>query len=209
VATPSTDDAGDPPPRWSPDPRALLFALVVATFVAAAAAIAVGSGQRHYVASSATLLDQPIAIALSQDAGTVDKLSRLRFKYAGVVHSDEVLDRVATEVGVDRDTLASNLFTRGDPESLLLFISAESTSKTKAVQTANALAKELGAYIDREQLAAKIAPRDRISLKVVAPARGASRISPTRRQQLTSAVGAALATFVLAIGAAELYRRRS
>jgi capsular polysaccharide biosynthesis protein len=204
---PARDDSAGSS-RWTPDLAALVMAAVLALVVAAAAALLVSHRPAQYVATSATLLDQPIAIALSQDAGTVDKLSRLRFKYAGILHSDAVLDRVSRDVNVSHDDLVNGLFTRGDPESLLLFISAENSNKAKAVQTANALSTELAGYIDREQLGAKIAARDRISLKVVAPARKAARILPSRRAQLTAALGAAIATFALVLAIAELQRRR-
>jgi capsular polysaccharide biosynthesis protein len=204
---PARDDSA-PRTRWTPDLAALVLAAVLALVAAGGAALLVNHRPAQYVATSATLLDQPTAIALSQDAGTVDKLSRLRFKYAGILHSDAVLDRVATDVGVSHDDLVKGLFTRGDPESLLLFISAENPSKKTAVKTANALSSELRAYIDREQLAAKIAPRDRLSLNVVAPARDADRVLPSRRAQLTAALGAAIATFALVLAVAELQRRR-
>ena len=162
-----------------------------------------------YVASAATMLDQPLPVADSQDAGVIDKLARLRLKYAGLVRSDAVVDVAAKSAKVPRDTVAATLIARVDQGSLLLYVGASSTRPGRAVTVANALATSLRAYVEHEQTRAQIAPRDRIELAIVAPARHAQAILPTRRQKLLTAFGAGLVAFVVLGGVLDVMRRRA
>jgi capsular polysaccharide biosynthesis protein len=162
-----------------------------------------------YVAMASTMLDQPLTVAQSQDAGVVDKLSRLRLKYAGIVRSDKVVAAAAVALGGSRDEVASREFARVDDGSLLLYIGATGTSRQQAVRTANALANALAAYVTQEQRSARIAARDQVELEVVAPARGARQVLPTTRQKLLSAFGSGLFAFVVLGGVLDLIRRRA
>jgi capsular polysaccharide biosynthesis protein len=162
-----------------------------------------------YIASAATMLDQPLPVAQSQDAGVVDKLARLRLKYAGILRSDAVVDVAATAAGVSRDTVAATELARVDDGSLLLYVGASSTRSARAVKVANALAAALSAYVEHEQSAAQIAPKDRVALNVVAPARHATAILPTNRQKLLTAFAAGLVAFVVLGGVLDVMRRRA
>jgi capsular polysaccharide biosynthesis protein len=162
-----------------------------------------------YVASAATMLDQPLTIAQSQDAGVIDKLARLRLKYAGILRSDAVVNAAATSAGVSRDTVAATEVVRVDPGSLLLYVGASGTRASQAVRVANALASALSGYVTREQRSAQIAPRDRVELTVVAPARHAAAVLPTSRQKLLTGLGTGLLAFVLLAGVLDVLRRRA
>jgi capsular polysaccharide biosynthesis protein len=184
--------------------------LAVAVGLALVAAIAgfgyAGTREPSYVASAATLLDQPLVLGASRDAGVVDKLSRLRLKYAGILRSDDVLVPVAQELDEEQGDLFESIVTGNDPASLLLFVGARDSTPEGAIRRANALATGLSAYVDREQ--ATLAPRDRVKLKVVAPAREEVQLLPTPRQQLVAGLGSGLVVLVIALGAGELLRRR-
>ena len=162
-----------------------------------------------YVASAATMLDQPLTVAQSQDAGVVDKLARLRLKYAGILRSDAVVQVAATSAGVSRDVVAATEIAHVDDGSLLLYVGASSTRSARAVRVANALANALSAYVAHEQKAAQIAPRDQVALVVIAPARHAQAVLPTQRQKLLTAFGAGLAAFVVLGGVLDVMRRRA
>ena len=162
-----------------------------------------------YIASAATLLDQPLPVAQSQDAGVVDKLSRLRLKYAGILRSDDVVDRAAATARVSRDVVAQTLVARVDDGSLLLYVGATSPRSDRAVVVANALASALARYVDEEQVRARIAPQDRVQLRVVAPARHALAVLPTSRQKLTAGLAAGLVALVVAAGVLDVLRRRA
>lgn len=186
----------------------LLTAVLLAVTAGAVAFVAVAHRDQTYLASTATLLDQPTAIARSQNPGVIDKLSRLRFKYAGILRSDSVVDPVAAKLNMNRGAVAGSIVSRGDTGSLLLFVGARATTRQKAVQLSNELARQLAAYIAKEQSEAAIPPIDRVSLRVVAPARGAALVSPTTRQRYVATAGAIVVVLVLSLGVADLVRRR-
>jgi capsular polysaccharide biosynthesis protein len=161
-----------------------------------------------YVSTAATLLDQPRTIGLAENSGIIDKLSRLRFKYAGILRSDDVVDAVAKKVGVPRGVAAGAIVTRGDTGSLLLYVGARSGDPKKALALANAFAQQLSSYVVTEQLQAKIPEQQRLTLKVVAPARTTALVSPTKKQRYVSGLGAGLAVGVAFAGVADVVRRR-
>jgi capsular polysaccharide biosynthesis protein len=197
--------------RWEFGPLAPLTVGVAILLVVIAAVAGYEVAARRaptYVASAATMLDQPLTIAQSQDAGVVDKLARLRLKYAGILRSDAVVNAAATSAGVSRDTVAATEVVRVDPGSLLLYVGASGTRPAQAVRVANALASALSSYVTREQRSAQIAPRDRVELTVLAPARHAAAVLPTSRQKLLTGLGAGLVAFVLLAGVLDVMRRR-
>ena len=205
------DTQPDTEPRRSshaPGLLSLVVAVVLALAAAGAGYAVVDRRDPTYIATASTLLDQPNALAASQDSGVIDKLGRLRFKYSGILRSDAVLDPVATELGTTPGALAGNLVTAGDDGSLLLLIGARSNDRRPAVRTAHAHARQLGAYIDTEQTTNAITPINRLTLQIVAPARGARILQPTQRQRWVAAAGAGVAVLVVVLGVADLLRRR-
>lgn len=186
----------------------LALALVAAVLAAGVGILAVDLRPAAYVANAAAALDQPLTLSQSQDAGVVDKLSRLRLKYAGLVRSDDVVVPVAQSLGLSRGAVAGAVVTRQDPDSLVLFVGARAATAKRSMQIANALTAELQRYITREQSGNGIVPKDRISLRVLVPARFALQVAPTRRQKTIGGVGAAVVGALLVVGLAELPRRR-
>lgn len=190
-------------------PLSLVIAAVLVVLAVAAGYEVAARRAPTYVASAATMLDQPMAVAQSQDAGVVDKLARLRLKYAGILRSDAVVQVAATASGVSRDTVAATELARVDDGSLLLYVGASSTRPGRAVTVANALASALSAYVTHEQNGAQIAARDRVELTVIAPARHAQAILPTQRQKLLTGFAAGLVAFVVLGGVLDVMRRRA
>lgn len=161
-----------------------------------------------YVAQAGTMLDQPLTLAQVQDAGVVEKLSRLRLKYAGILRSDKVVEQAAEAVGRSRDDVADTVFARLDGNSLLLYVGATSDDEEEAVALANALASALRDYVTAEQRNALIAASDRISLDVVQPAHDATPVLPTARQKLVAGFSSGLVAFVVLGGVLDVVRRR-
>lgn len=186
--------------------RSTAVAVVAALLAAVVGFVFAGTRDPSYQASAATLLDQPAVLAASKDAGVIDKLSRLRLKYAGILRSDAVVTPVAAKLGVSAGTVSGSMVTGSDATSLLLFIGARSSTAKGAVAMANALAEELSAYVSKEQ--AVLQPRDRLALTVVAPAREGAQLLPTRRQQLVAGVGSGLVVLVLVLVVTDVVRRR-
>src|SRR5438552_14666502 len=76
----------------------VIVALAVALACSAAAGSRVLRQSPTYRSSSALLFDQPAALALSGDPGTVFKLSALRQKYAALVTTSVVVRPVAARL---------------------------------------------------------------------------------------------------------------
>jgi capsular polysaccharide biosynthesis protein len=183
-------------------------ALVLALVLGGAAYKVVGNRNPTFLATTATLLDEPQAVALSKDSGVIDKLSRLRFKYSGILRSDDIIDPVAKELGVDRGVVAGAVVSQGDTGSLLLFVGARTRDPELAVRMANALAKQLSAYVAKEQVDQKIPALLRVEMRIVAPARYSAQLTPTKRQKQVAGLGTMLATLAVVLGAADIARRR-
>jgi capsular polysaccharide biosynthesis protein len=200
-------------PYDDPSPRglgvlAVFFAVLVGLIAASLGYLAVDRRQPSYLSTAAVLLDQPTAIAASQDSGVVDKLSRLRFKYAAILRSDAVVDQVAAQLGLEPGVVAGAIVSRGDTGSMLLFVGGRSSTRQEAVRLANGLANGLADYVTKEQAATGLPPEKRLVLTIVAPARGAQQILPTDRQKGVTATGAGLGAAAAVLGVFGLLRRR-
>ena len=187
-----------------------LFIAVGLVLISGVAGFALGAARTPtWYAYASTLIDQPLRVAESQDAGVVDKRSRLRLTYAGLTRSDAVLNPAAAAVGLKREDLDGKVVARVDPGSLLLVVGAAADTEQKAIDVANALATSLQSYIEAEQKRALIADADRLSLSIVAPAHSATKALPTTRSSLTAGVGTGLVVFVLVAAALDVMRRRA
>lgn len=207
------DVTGTPDLHASPAPPLLTVlsgavALLLALVFGGAAYEIVGHRNPTYLATAATLLDEPKALALSKDSGVIDKLSRLRFKYSGILRSDDVVDPVATKLGVPRGVVAGSIVSSGDTGSLLLFVGARSKNATQAVTLANALAQQLASYVAKEQKDNAIPALVALELRIVAPARYSAQLTPTKRQKEVAGAGVALATLAIVLGVMDVARRR-
>ena len=189
-------------------PLALGIGLLL-VLIATVAGFLVAAGRTPtYAAQAATLLDQPLTVAQSQDAGVVDKLSRLRLKYAGLLQSDAVVRVAANATNLRATTVSAAEFARVDDGTLLLYVGARASTAKGAERLADALAQALVDYVDLEQVKAQIAPRDRVSMQIVTPADRAVRVLPTARQELVSALATGMVAFVVVGAALDVMRRR-
>jgi hypothetical protein len=193
------------------DLRRAAVALVVGALVGGLLAVAVGRRQETYESRATLAIDQPLAIAASASAGVVEKLSRLRGKYAGLVRTDVIAGLVAERIGQPVGTVRGSLSASADDTSLLLAVAARSTSPTTAHALAAAAAEEVVGYADAEQARYGIPKAQRFLFEVVVPAGSAASVTPQRSRQLRVGflglvVGALLAYGVLELLAAE--RRR-
>lgn len=184
-------------------------ALVLAIVLGGAAYEVVGHRHPTYLSTAAVLLDEPKAVALSKDSGVIDKLSRLRFKYSGILRSDDIVNPVAERLGVKPGVVAGAVASSGDVGSLLLFVGARSGDPKLAVKMANALAEQLRTYVAKENVTNKIPPLLQLELRIVSPARYAGQLTPTKRQKQVAGAGVALATLVVVLGIADIARRRN
>jgi capsular polysaccharide biosynthesis protein len=166
--------------------------------------------RRHHPtfrSQAAISLDQPLKIAASPNDGEIDKLSRLRTTYIGVVKFDSVVDAVAKEVHLSRGQVRSRVFAAADPSSLVLIVGATDHTTTSARRVATALANEVIVYIQQQQDKYKIPDADRISATMVVAPATAPQVAPTKRKEVTSGVVAGLIAFLVVYGIGSLFRR--
>lgn len=187
-------------------PRAL--AIPVALVLAAVGAAAVLAGAPMYQSSATLIIDQPRAIAASGDGSVIDKLSRLRYKYSGLVDTERITVPVAQQTGVPERTVAKALYATVDPLSLLLVIGARGTNATQVRRLASAAANELVSYVQQEQAAAQIPATNRFTFAVVVPVQDVTKISPTSSRAGAVAVALGLIGLGGTLAATALLRRR-
>jgi receptor protein-tyrosine kinase len=166
----------------------LLVALVAAVLVAAVVASIVGSRGERFQSQALLSIDQPVAIATSATPGVVDKLSKLRGKYVGLVRTNVIAGPVAEELGLPLGRVRGAVSATADPASLLLVVRAQDADPAVARKIANATAAELRSYTADEQANLDIKPEQRYSFALVAPAAGAAKIAPTRSRELQAGV---------------------
>jgi uncharacterized protein involved in exopolysaccharide biosynthesis len=177
---------------------------VVAAVVAIVTAIVVMASPATYESRATLSIDQPRAIAASPDAGVVEKLDRLRLKYAGLADTDAITGPVSRATGVSRADVRDHTGVYAGPESLLLFPTATADTERGASRLASTMADALTRFADREQARAQVGPGDRFHLTVIEPASDPTKVSPTSRIATAAAAFAALVSLGLAYVALQL-----
>jgi capsular polysaccharide biosynthesis protein len=186
--------------RWPTNPRNLAvlvaISLVAGIIVGLIAAVATKHGTKTFQSQAVREIDQPTAVALSTDDGVIAKLSRLRFKYAGLINTETFAAPVAAKLGLPTGAVLGTLYPIVDPSTLIMAVGARSHDRTQAQQLANAGAQELVDYTQTEQNALKVPATAKISFRIVTPAGQAIRTAPT--DQRVSLIGLGAFAFVAA-----------
>lgn len=170
--------------------------VIAAVFATAIAALTLASTPTY--SSRATLaIDQPAEIAKSADTGVIEKLDRLRLKYAGLVGTLPIERRVADATGLPLRDVRNRIVAQVGPESLLLHPTATADNAEQAGKMADALARVITSYAAEEQTRDGIPSNQRFVFEVVEGADRAVKIAPT--SQTATALAAMGALFGLAV----------
>jgi capsular polysaccharide biosynthesis protein len=213
-ATPEPATATLPPVRddGGRRRRSIILAVVGALLVGALAAVIVGINAARavptYQSTAVLSIDEPGAIALSNDDGVIAKLSRLRTKYAGLMRTQVFAQPVADQLGLPVGSVTGAVSVAADPASLLLIVGARSSDGTRAHDIAEAVAEHLVDYVQDEQTANEIPEPRRVSFAVVTPASNPVKTSPTDRRVTLESAGAFVLAAGLTIGIVYVGRRR-
>ncbi len=200
----------DEAPRTRRRGRGLLALLALLAFAGAATggAFAVRSESVAYRSTTLLTIDQPLVVAATRDAGPIEKLSRLRLQYVGLLRTDTLAVPIGEQVGLSAKTVSSRLTAQALPDSLLLSVSATGPDADAAQRLASASAEQLVTYARTSQEQYAIPSGQRVLLEVATPA-GPGR-ADTRSDRTVISVagflGLAAAGLVLAVGS--LVRRR-
>ena len=195
------------PARWQRPSRLqfLIVAIAVALGVAvgAAAALGVARSQPTYQSNATLLIDEPRAIAASNDGGIVDKLGRLRAFYADVVGSDVFAAPVAAQVGLPLGVVRAALTVNVPTNSLVLVVGTRTNNPTTSRLLAQAAAEALVTYVQQEQTRNSIPDAQRVTMTVITPAGTAAQIAPTKRRE----IGVGAIAFAVIAGASLIVAR--
>ena len=146
--------------------------------------------------TTSLLIDQPLGLSVAEDPGLIEKLSRLRFKYAGVVGTAVFAEEVGAARGADGPV--PGLSASVDQGSLLLHLTGTSDDADEAQARAADGAQALVDYVDAEQRDAGVPEESLHVLTVVTPATDPVAL-PTRSERLSLA-GLAVGAPTLLIG---------
>jgi capsular polysaccharide biosynthesis protein len=167
-----------------------LGALAAGLIVGVLAAFATKSATPTFQSQALLEIDQPHALAVSADDGVIAKLSRLRFKYAGLLRTQTFAEPIATKLALPVGLVANALYSGVDSETLVIAIGAKTHNRDQTQQIAVAGAQELIDYTKHEQAKLNIPVADEVSFTLVTPASPAVKVSPTHKRIVLVALGA-------------------
>ena len=188
-------------------PVNLAVALVVAFLVAGVGAVALLGQEVKYGSTATVAVDQPLVIATGGDR-VIDKLARLRAKYAPLMRTDTMTVPLAEELGVTPARVRDALRTTAPPDSLLIQVRAVTADRADSQRFAQAAAEFLADYVEQEQEADDIPAEARFEMVVVDAARRATRTSPDQRRGIAVAAVAGLIGGAVAYVILQLVRPR-
>jgi hypothetical protein len=186
-----------------PGPLAVLLAAVVAVLAAAAAGLIVRGSSTTYTSTALVSVDEPRAVAAAGDGGVLDKLSRIRFKYAGLVPTDKLAAPVAERLGVPIGQVRGRMSAAVHVTDLLLRLSCAEPNAATARRCSDALAASMVAFVAQEQSTNGIPADQRLVMASVQPAGPAVGTGPRRSRTFGAAglAGALAAAGVLGVAA--------
>lgn len=192
---------------------AILVAVLLGALAGAGVGYAASRGAPVWRSEAVLAIDEPKALAAADDAGVIDKLSRLRYKYVGLVQTERIAVPVATRLGLPVGVVRGQLSASASPSDLLLRVFGTAGTRSAAQAAAGAIAAELPTYVDQEQTDTAIPAAQRIVLTLASSASDATRIAPSQHRVLGAGLAAGLAVAALVLAAFAILtgsrRRRS
>ncbi len=186
-----------------------VISLAVGMLAGAAVALYAHSRTPTYESSAVLLIDQQPAVFQTGDEGLLGKLSRLRYKYVGLVHTEAFARPVADDAGLPLPVVQGGLFATANPDNLLIVVTASLHDAADARQVAQLAADHLVDYIENEQFDAKVPANEQVSLSVVNAATPPVQTEPSTKKVVLEALITFLAITVAGAVGADLLRRRA
>ena len=194
-----------------PRPVALTLAVLAFVLVGGLGAVAARDRDVQYGSNTVLVIDEPLLIAQSRDAGPIEKLGRLRLQYAALVKTAAIADDIAARTGRSAGDVASHVDVLPSQNSLLVVVTARDRQRSRAVQLASATADALIRYTTESQAKAQVPAAQRVTFSVVTPARTTYAILQGKRYVATVAgclgLVAAAAVYVVVSLSSALRRR--
>lgn len=163
-----------------PSPIGILLAAVLFVVGGAAAGLLARSAGPTWQSTAILDIDQPRVVAAAQDPAVLDKLSRLRFKYVGLIGTDRIAAPVAAQLGEDVTDVRHRLGGLAVPSDLLIRVTGTADSPALARRTSDALATVLIDFVEQEQDDDAVPPAEQVQVELVDVAAPAVQIGPAR-----------------------------
>lgn len=168
--------------------RNLTLAFGVAALLAGSAAAITLRAPEQYEATAILVIDNPLALATAGDDGTVNKLDRLRGKYATLSATRAIAAPVAEELGVGPGAVIGRTEVFASTSTLGLVVVGRGSTADGATSMAGAMADGIVAYVEEEHEANAVPTEDRFTFTVAQPAQFARKTSPSTDRALDTAV---------------------
>lgn len=178
--------------------RNLTLAFVVAALLASLAAAMVLRAPEQYQSTAILVIDNPRALAAAGDDGAVNKLDRLRGKYATLAATRAIAGPVAEELGAAPDAVIGSTDVFASPSTLALVVVGRGGTAGRATTLATGMAEGIVEYVEEEHQRNDVPPENRFAFTVAQPAVSAQETSPSTER----AVDVAALTFGLSLVAA-------
>jgi len=207
-----TDSREEPDSLWDTafqfNPANLVAALIIALLLAGLTAAIFLTRPATYESTATLAVDQPSLIA-SGGSGVLDKLSRVRAKYAPLLTTDVMTQPLAKELGTTPQAVRSSLSATTPGVNLLILVKASRSNRAQAQAFASAAATALAKYATDDQTRAGVPAKEQFSFTVVDQARPGTKTAPDRSQAIAIAVVVGLVATALIYVALQLLRPKA
>lgn len=187
----------------------LAWSLIAAVLVAAIAGSVIVGRSPTYESQAVLLIDQPTSLATAGDPAAVEKLSRLRAKYLGLVQTQTILEPTADRAGLPLSVVSAAVVApRVPPPTLTFVVAAQGGDRQQVRRITEALAATVVDFVEEELRSAGIPPEERYGFEIVNPATRASRIDDDTAASLTAAAVSGLITLAIVYTGVQLLTAR-
>lgn len=188
--------------------RALVVGAVLAVVVGGSAMAVTLTRPPTYRSTTVMLIDDPLRLATAGDAGELSSLSALRLKYAALLSTDVMAAPVARATGLPVPEVLADVTTDVPLQSLLMDVTATTSSAATATRLSSAAAAEVTSYVKDEDSTFGIPANAQFSFTTIDPATPAAASPAPVAHALALGIGLAVLCLVLGFGLVQLVGNR-
>lgn len=183
-------------------------ALICGVLVAALAGAFVLTRPAKYESTATIAVDQPALIASGGDR-VIDKLQRIRVKYAPLLKTDVMTQPLAKELSTTPANLRSTISATTPADNVLILVKATTGSRSQSQNYAAKAADFLASYAKDEQVRDSVPASQQFQLVVVDQARPGTKTDPSQVRAFAFALVAGLIALGVVYVALQLLRPRT
>jgi capsular polysaccharide biosynthesis protein len=207
-----TDSLGRPRSLWDTafefNKANFVAALICGLLVAALAGAIVLTRPAKYESTATIAVDQPALIASGGDR-VIDKLQRIRVKYAPLLKTVVMTGPLAKQLGTTPANLRGTLSATTPTDNVLILVKATTGSRSQSQNYAAKATDFLASYAKDEQARDSVPAAQQFQLVVVDQARPGTKTEPSQARAVAFAVVAGLIALGAVYVALQLLRPRA